>query len=1047
MSAIPELPQPGVEVIQEFVTTSPTAVAPTLIPCILGVCKEIHELRDSTGALNADILVSGPAIATAPTADTYTCNDETLQVRINGGVVQEFSLPSPSAAYTAQQVAAAINGATPAPVGFSAYVFDDGVDQYLELRTTGSGADQSIQITGTAAALAILGWAEGYTYYGLGSYIQDAIYLKQASFPDPRGNLDELDIYEDTIRAFLDLGTEVREILDSESFLRSGSSIAIYNDGDGDNYTPYVDLTENLLAFPGPASITGNVDLSTPQALHNTNLILQVDGGGKQTVTFYGQPIVSSTPSLVPGWTWPNIQSSDIVLQINGVDITITASAGVATLAALITEINTAVYAVFGVNVAYECGSDGEDTGSDYLGLFYGADPGPTTQTIYDNTEVRVKADASTAHTEIWGVGTEIKQLLGTTPGNEPIDDVAEQIDAVVAQPTSVASFDGSNQLVLASSSSGQESKIEIDTNSTSVGAPQPNPTTLLGLDLADSPAYGDPFVVRVGDYVYGDGSFLGIVTEIHSGAVQGRLRLDREVSISDTWSTWYIVAKNLDTVLSAQYGSTFPTPDLFIDTQGDVRIKQDFLRDTTGTPIDNGQASLYVMYEALRLDVTADAADPDLVTFDNTDDLEDALGPIQQDNPLAYGLFCALGNSGTASVSGLGIGAVSADRPEGTITAFQEAFDYLESKEVYAIASMTSELDVALAAQVHVDAMSEPDQKGERIAIIHLGTPDRKVDDIVVSGNDGDTTGALEFDTKVSTISQALLALGLNPASITIADGVFLDVAEDNYNWNVIAVSGTKVTLNTSFAVGENDDNFYATGSFPTIVSGSFSLKVRGALVTDTDDEIETIYNRGSAFADRRVWMQQLDQLRASINGVDQLISGYFMCAAKAGQVAGNNPSTPLTNFPVAVFTGVTGSWERYKNSQLNQGAAGGADWIIQDDANSPIYSRMQVTTDLTSIEVREQSIVKAIDYSAKFYRTGLRVFIGRYNITQGMLDTLSTVTQGLSRWLVEDGKVVAGADLNNLLQDDDAPDTVLVDVSLEPLYPCNTIRLTLYI
>jgi hypothetical protein len=306
-------------------------------------------------------------------------------------------------------------------------------------------------------------------------------------------------------------------------------------------------------------------------------------------------------------------------------------------------------------------------------------------------------------------------------------------------------------------------------------------------------------------------------------------------------------------------------------------------------------------------------------------------------------------------------------------------------------------------------------------------------------------------LDTGVPNLSQLLLDAGLNPATFGIADGVFLDLSDDIYNWNVIGpvVGGTRLRVNTAFAPGQNDDGFYydTIGDFPTLISGSFSLKIRGAPVASKDEEVETVYARGQGFSDRRVWMMQLDQLKATINGIEQLVPGFYMCAAKVGMVGGQSPAQPFTNLPIAVFTGVTGTNDRYNTTQLNQMAAGGADLTVQETKNGPVWSRMQVTTKMTSVEQREQSIVKAVDYCAKFYRMSLKIYIGRYNITQGFLDTLSTVAQGLGHWLEEEGKVVSGAELNNLIQDENNPDTVLIQVSIDPLYPCNYIVITILV
>ncbi len=123
----------------------------------------------------------------------------------------------------------------------------------------------------------------------------------------------------------------------------------------------------------------------------------------------------------------------------------------------------------------------------------------------------------------------------------------------------------------------------------------------------------------------------------------------------------------------------------------------------------------------------------------------------------------------------------------------------------------------------------------------------------------------------------------------------------------------------------------------------------------------------------------------------------------------------------------------------------AGGGTYILcQDAPGGPLTSRMQLSTDLASIETRELSITKMIDFTAKFLRAGLRRFIGTFNITTPFLDSLSTVIHGMLKFLEEQGVLISG-DLNNLIQDSSQPDTVLVDITLNLPFPCNYIRLTL--
>ncbi len=1058
MSAIPELPKPGVKVIQEYTAAAPVVVVPSLVPCIIGACYEIHELEDDDGTLNSDIIVSGPAIALSPNDETaYTAmSGKILKLRVNGGVEQSFTMPA-TATLTAQQVASAINGASPAPQGFAAYVYEDAsAKKYLELRTLSSGAGQNIQITGGDMLdnpLVNLGFATGWTYYGLGSYVQDAVYLKQSSFPDPRGNLEELDILEETIRAFLDLGTETREILQTESFLRRDSyydagppehyGVEAYDDGDGDQTTPYLDLRDSTGAAPnlqgsaGPANVTsdGNVDFTADTIdVHGKTLILQLDGGGKQTITLVGDPVVSNDST---GWTFAH--DSELTVAVNGVSATL-AMAG-ADLPACITALNVSSQAAFGIDIAFRADQYGNAApAGTYMGLVYGGDPtaDAAASPLY---KVEVTATGGTDNNEVFTDASMPYHQVLQANGNGPRDPAWTQINTLILDPSPFAALVGTD-LYLEAGTSGSESKIEIDSLSTALG------TALL--DLTAGVYTGAPFTTRVGDYIYGDGALLGMIVEVEPGGTQGRVKVDTEQPLTLTKTAWYIIAKNLDAVPSSAYGNTVPTPDLFIDTNGDVHVKHDFLRDTSGAPVGTSQNTIYLMYNALRLDVSGSAAEPSLLSFDNVDDLEDALGPINADNPLAYGLFVAMSNAPAIRVYGIGVDDVSADKPYGTLEGFTSALDFLESKEVYALATMTSDLDVATVLQTHVNAMSAPDQKAERIGIFHLGTPTRKMDEIVASGNDGDTSNTNEFDTKIATLSAALLDAEIDPSSIDISDEVYLDLAEDSYNWNITGsiTDGTKVSINKTFAAGENDDAFFEeSATFPTVVSGSFSVKVRGATIATKGEEVETVYGRGQSFADRRMWMMQLDTLYATIGGITQEIPGFFMGAAKAGMVGGLNPALPMTNRAIAVFTAVTGTNDRYSTAQLNQMAAGGADLIVQETDGAALTSRMQVTTKMTSIAEREQSIVKAVDYCAKFYRTSLRKYIGSYNITQSFLDTLSSIIEGLSRWLVEEGKVVAGANMSNLLQDEDQPDTVLADVSLTVLYPANYIQITLLV
>ena len=79
--------------------------------------------------------------------------------------------------------------------------------------------------------------------------------------------------------------------------------------------------------------------------------------------------------------------------------------------------------------------------------------------------------------------------------------------------------------------------------------------------------------------------------------------------------------------------------------------------------------------------------------------------------------------------------------------------------------------------------------------------------------------------------------------------------------------------------------------------------------------------------------------------------------------------------------ITRPVGSNDSYTNRQLNVMAAGGVYILVQDAQGGPVVCRHQLSTDTSTIETRELSITKVVDFTAKFMRAGLRNFIGRSN------------------------------------------------------------------
>lgn len=511
----------------------------------------------------------------------------------------------------------------------------------------------------------------------------------------------------------------------------------------------------------------------------------------------------------------------------------------------------------------------------------------------------------------------------------------------------------------------------------------------------------------------------------------------------------------------TAVAGSGRPYPDAYLDSSNNLVIGSDIIRDqVTGYPLDfsTNSADLYIQYKGLRKDVSPVAKEAGVLRIPDQSTLSSVLDPITEENPLALGLYLCLLNAPGLEVKGLGIDEVSGAAPEGTEEAHARAADFLETEEVYSLAPLSSNQIVQDMWATHAVAMSQPEQSGERIVFVNKKMPTEKNPAIAASGSQANSTATVNQMLLDVTPIAGLVAAGVNPAlPITVAMGVYMEFSVNGVlrRYNVSSASGSLVNFNTTFTTAQNTDGFFTTTSLTeTVIDAAWSLKVRGSSLyvpgsnparLDYSLVSETVAEANAGYKNRRMYSVFPDTVKMTIAGTEKSVPGYYACAALAGMVAGQPPQQGFTNFPITGLTGVVGT-EKFSKKQLNVMAGGGTFILIQDVENAPVSSRHQLSTDLTSIETRELSITKTVDYAAKFLRASVRKFIGVQTINDQLTDTIGTTIDGVLRFLIEAG-VLLGAQLNNIVQDETSPDTLLIDVTLQVPYPCNYIRLTLVV
>ena len=799
------------------------------------------------------------------------------------------------------------------------------------------------------------------------------------------------------------------------------AGVKVVDDGNGDALSPIVDLGVDLTAVATAAVATGKLDITAltyPGDVQGKQLTLAVTGREPQTLVF-------STPTANAAAVLTQINtfwSGLLVATING------SNQLVLTTVATGEEANIEIV---GGNAAGVLGLVGSVTGTINL-----VDISPDLTTL-NAKKLRLSFSGTIIEHTFSGL------LMASTAA-----DVATNLNTTISSLGTASVLSG--KLHIISKLGGEGTYVQV------LDATSAEAARYLGFSRLQKGELvrvaGGPHPPLSGDDLYVDGELVGRITQVAPGAVVNRVRVDKQLAITaDFGDYFYIIAKNLSVS-----SSTRPTPELVVSS-GVPTLKQDVLRDTIGN-IVKGKASIYLSYRAVRLDVTARAKKPGLLRLDNTTQVEDIISPISTLNPLALGFYFALLNAPGAQVSGLGVDAVSADSPLGTVEAFTRAAEFLEGYEVYAIAPLTHDETVAQVFNTHVTSMSAPASKGERICLFNFEAPAKKLDKLVASGLNGNSTAATQFDTGVVNLAALLQNSGVNPVgTIPVSAGVFLDIASNTKKYSVASIAGGVITIRTSFAAGENDDGFYSTTDLndaplpSSLINEPFGVRIRGAALTlpdgspDKQGMAETYQALAQTFLNRRFW-SIVGQTAATLNGLEQNLDGFYLCAGIAGMIGQQPPQQSFTNFPMSGFTRVTGTNDFFSEKQLNVIAAGGNYIVVQDADGAPLTSRMALTTDMTSIETRTDSIQKVVDFTAKFLRRGLKSFIGRFNITSSFLDSLGSVVQGLLGFLVDLG-VLIGANVNNLIQDEDAPDTVLIDVTLDVPYPCNYIRLTLVI
>lgn len=171
--------------------------------------------------------------------------------------------------------------------------------------------------------------------------------------------------------------------------------------------------------------------------------------------------------------------------------------------------------------------------------------------------------------------------------------------------------------------------------------------------------------------------------------------------------------------------------------------------------------------------------------------------------------------------------------------------------------------------------------------------------------------------------------------------------------------------------------------------------------------------------------------------------VGGQFIATMYAGLEFSNPLYRSKTRATTGVFKELLGV--ELTRTQKNQLAEKGVMIFEQPGGEGTnVICRHQLTTDMSSAETRENSVLACKDYTAKTLRNILNTYIGKYNITADLITKITGSTNVAFTSLVSEGYLLSGS-IDQLYQDTNNPDTLIMEVTIQVPYPCNYIKLTI--
>ena len=458
---------------------------------------------------------------------------------------------------------------------------------------------------------------------------------------------------------------------------------------------------------------------------------------------------------------------------------------------------------------------------------------------------------------------------------------------------------------------------------------------------------------------------------------------------------------------------------------------------DDTGNliPLPVISGDVFVQYKAFS-QVGTDApytasTEADIITYLG--------GAIDADHELQTGIAKALANSN-------GVPVYFMATADDTLASYEVALEAVtDNTNIYAIVPMTFDRAIQDECAAHVQTMSTPENGRWRITWVstqglseipvsqtHPTSGDALLATIVVDPNAPTT----QYTIVDLVTTGEVTPLSFVTAGVKVGDVVRAQYTLDDYSNPVFS------EYVVAQVISDDSLRLVAGPSVPV----SVAAKIEIWRVLNSTGIANYVGSKAAAFASRRVYNVWPDQAVSA--GVTY--PGYILAAALAGLKSGVVPQQGLTNVAVAGFDAVPRSTRLMSVSDLNTMAGDGVYIVTQNPAGT-IYTRHQLSTDNSDLNMQELSVTTNVDSISYLLLETVAPFIGKYNTTPATSELVSVaighLATSLSASVGTAGPQVLDMALTSLAASPILADRLVAVVTADLPYPLNIIEVHLVV